>query len=254
MKRAFSIVLVTLLIISTSLLLVACGISGESDWDDAIEEFKTADVITLKIHDRNVNLNNLLDKPRVVTDAEISFDANKGLVRINIKTTASAVVDLDPTKTDHTLYYVLDGSNIICYDKNNNLKYSEPWDDPETLNFDSVEEAKTYLRNLYLRSTDKYEEEFPNFIELGYEGHGSIAAGHNTSSTENLFKTKFTLQFSDDVYSYTYTLKFSLAGKVSKFTYEHKSSQNQIDDTRKFTMTIKYSANITLPDDLPTAN
>ena len=249
MKKRISIVLVVLMLVLSAFALVACGI-GSSEWDEGIEAFKTADLITLKIHDRYVDLN--FDEPRVVTDLEISFDANKGIVYIHEQSSASHVVDLDPTKRKYEWYYVLDGSNVKVYQKSLIWYSNDDWHLELPITFDTEDEAKEYLRNLYLHPQFNDEEEFPSFLEIGYQGSGPISTGYSKSTKENLFKNKFTLNFSDDNYEYKYVLKFS-SSKPSKFTYEHKLLQYGITGTRKFSMTIKYSAKITLPNDLPTA-
>ena len=58
MKRLISIFLLTLLIISSMLLLVACGgIDNDEDFNKAKEAYATADAITLEINDNNKKIN-----------------------------------------------------------------------------------------------------------------------------------------------------------------------------------------------------
>lgn len=250
MKKKFSVILVAILLLTTTLALAACGI-GQSEWDEGIEAYKTADVITLKIHDRYVELN--FDEPRVVTDLEISFDANKGIVYIHEESTSSHVVDIDPSKRKYEWYYVLDGANVNLYKKSLRWYTNDEWHQVQPITFDTEAEARQYLRYLYLHPQFNDEEEFPSFLEIGYDGRGPLTTGRSKTFKENLFKNKFTLNFSDDEFEYEYVLKFT-NGKPSKFTYKHKLLQFGIAGTRKFSMTIKYSATVNLPDDLPSAS
>lgn len=251
MKRTISVLLVALLLALSAFALVACGgVSGTDDWNQGIDAYKNADAVTIKIHDKNLNREFIHNKERLVSDLEVAYDANKGIAVVTMKVTASDLVDLDPARSNSTTYYVLDGTNIIVNKKSNTY---ENWSDTRTLTFDSVEEAKTYMRDLYLHPCDIDEEEFPSFLELEYRGGNTTSTSNPRETKVNMFKNKYTQIFIDDESGTKFTYKLSFAnGKPSKFTYKMNEGVWHIV-IRDFSMSIKYSAKITLPDDLPKA-
>lgn len=252
MKRTISIILVATLLVACTFALAACG-GGvtQEDWYNGINAYATADVITIKIDDNDFDTSKKLDRQRMISDCEIAFDANKGIAIVKYKVTQRAIVDLDPIKSNTTNYYVLDGSCVTVYQKSN--EYGTWRDKPITKQFDSEDDAKTYLRNLYLHPTDIVEKEFPSFLELKYYNGNTTSTSNPRETKVDMFKTKFTQIHIDEEYKYTYELSFS-NGKPSKFVYKHKAvSTGTTIDSRTYSVTIKYSAKVDLPDDLPQA-
>lgn len=249
MKRTISVILVAMLLVACTFALAACG-GGvtQDDWYNGINAYATADVITLKIDDNDFDTGKKVDRQRMISDYEIAFDANKGIAIVKYKVTQRAIIDLDPIKSNSTEYYVLDGSSVTVYEKSNEYK---TWRDTHKIKFDSTYEAETYLRNLYLHPLDIVEKEFPSFLELKYY-NGNMTSTSNPRETKvDMFKTKFTQIHLDDEYKYTYELSFS-NGKPSKFVYKHKAvSTGSTIDSRTYSVTIKYSAKVDLPADLP---
>ena len=243
MKRTISLFLTVVLVIFCATLLVACGgIDNAEDFDNAIEAYQTADAITLKIEDNNKHVNFIHDKERLKSNVEIAFDAEKGVVAITMSYSRHNFWEVETGKGEYEMYYVLDGTNVTYYQKYLGM-YSQEWNTNKVYEFDTQEQAMAFLREKYVKSVDIDEEEFPTFTALNL----------NTSYTENLFRNKYTFKPTDSRFKYTYELNFS-NGKVTKFTYQHKAANSgNVDDTRKFSMTIKYSADVALPSDLPTA-
>ena len=235
MKRTISIILVVLLVATCAVLLVACGGISADKWAAAMEEYKTANAVTLKIEDNHKMVNQLANKERLISTVEVSFDAEKGMVRVSVDYTRRNFWESDIGNGAYEIYYVLDGSNVICYKRN--LK-TQQWAETQTVELNSIEAAEAYLREKYLKPTDPDENEFPIFTDLKFEDFKS-----------NLFG-KYEWKHSDSRFNYTYTLNFS-KGKPSKFSYQYKTSAGNVDDTRKFSMTVSYSASITLPNDMP---
>ena len=238
MKRILSIILVALLMATTALVLVACGgIDNAEDFDKAKDTYATADAITLKIDDNNKMMNNLVNKERLLSTVEIAFDAEKGAVFVNLEFSRRNFWESEIGVGAFETYYLLEGTNVIRYERNVRTKV---WAEPTVNEFDSKEEAEAYLREKYMKPTDGDGKEFPTFTALTLTEKYSA----------NLFRNKYTWKPNDNRFNYTYTLGFS-NGKISKFTYQHKSANSDVDDTRKFSMTVEYSANIVLPNDLP---
>ena len=236
MKRIISIILVVLLVATCAVLLVACGGIGSADeWAQAMDAYKNAATVTLKIEDNHKMMNQLANKERVISTAEIAFDSEKGVVRVSMDYVRRNFWESDVGSGAYEIYYVLDGANVISYKKN--LKTLQ-WDEPLTITLNGSEAAEAYLRERYLKPVDSDEGEFPTFTNLKFEDFKAKLFG------------KYERKYTDSRFNYTYTLNFS-NGKPSKFTYQHKTSNGSVDDSRKFSMTIEYSASITLPDDLP---
>ena len=241
MKKYFLIFLVTLLLGTSMLLLVSCGgIDSDEDFDKAKEAYATADAITLEINDNNKSINYVLNKERLKTKMKIAFDAKMGVVAITLDYSRRNLLEVETGDGKYERYYVLDGMNVIFYNKYVG-KYSQEWDTPTVIQFGTQEEAVAFLKEKYLNPVDIDNAEFPTFVKLNL----------NSSYTVNLFRNKYTFNRSDSRFSYIYTLYFA-NGQITKFTYQHKTaSTGNVDDSRKFSMSIKYSANITLPHDLP---
>lgn len=236
MKRTISIILVFFLVATTATLLVACGgIANAEAWNKAIEAYKTADAVTVKIEDNNKMVNQLANKERLISTVEVSFDAQKGMVHISVEYTRRNFWESEIGAGSYEIYYVLDGANVISYKKN--LK-TQQWE-TKTIELENSEASEAYLRERYLKPTDPDDRQFPILTELKYDDFkADLFGNYKWTPTDSRF-------------SYTYTLNFA-NGKPSKFTYQHKTaSKGNVDDTRKFSMTIKYSADITLPNDLP---
>ena len=114
--------------------------------------------------------------------------------------------------------------------------------------FDNVEAATAFLREQYLNPVnsesvaDDESDMYPTFTKFEYSDFYSTT----------LFG-KFKWEDSDGKFDYSYTLKFT-RGLPTNYTYECKGASGEIEDTRKFSMTISYSAKISLPDGLPNAD
>lgn len=242
MKKSISIFFVVLLIASCSLLLVACngGISCEEDWEDAISYYQACDAVTIKIEDNNLHMNSLHNKERLISNVEVSFDADKGIVFVNLNYSRRDFWEKEVGGSTYETYYVQDGTNVYCYSRRISEYTTENWE-VDTNYFNSKEEALLYLRNQYLHPTDFDGNEFPSILELNYVDFSKKMFG------------KFVRETSDNRFNYNYTAEFS-DGKITKYSYQHKAPIGNVDDARKFSMTIKYSAGISLPDDLPNAN
>ena len=246
MKRTFSIVLTVLLIATTAMLLVACGSGGiesQEDWDNAMQAFLTADAVTLKINDNRWTYKaGLIFESHVKYDITIAFDAEMGVVAITRIATDYNIVGVPSKGGTHEMYYVLDGTNVIFYRKYVS-EYSNDWKHRAALEFDTADEAAAYLRELYTNPTlhtSPYstDAEFPTFAELQYSNFTADFWG------------KFEYETTIERRVHTYELNFA-NGKPSKFGYDTKIP-GDIADTDTYSVSISYSAKITLPSDLPT--
>ena len=238
MKKIISIILVILLVASTAVLLTACGggIKSAEKWQEAMDAYKTVDTVTVTIEDDHKMVNQIANKERLLSTVEIAFDASKGMAYVNMDYTRRNFWESDVGVGSYEIYYVLDGTNVIAYKKN--LR-TQQWEAPQTIELSSSEVAQAYLRERYLKPTDTDGGEFPTFTELKFEDFkADLFGNYKWTPTDSRFK-------------YTYELIF-LSGKPSDFSYKHRAaSTGNVDDSRKFSMTVEYSASITIPTDLP---
>ena len=234
-KRIFAIMLTVLLVVTTTLLLVSCsGISSEEEWNKAIEAYQTADALTLTITDQVWIYKSIVFQDHIKEKSTVSFDAKNGVVTVIVTRSGNSLSGFHAT-TGHRYYYVLDGANVIEYYRYVS-EYSDEWKKRTTHEFDTVELASEYLRDLYLNYLNSEDLPFVPFTELNY--------GNFSSDTFGAFKYENTV----DGETYKYALSFS-SGKVSKYNYEFV--QDKDPSHRKTEMKIKYSAKVNLPDDLP---
>lgn len=233
-KRIIAVVLAVLLVI-TALLLVSCsGISNEKEWNEAMETYQTADFLTIKITDQVWIYKSIVFQNHVKEKSTINFDAKKGVVTIICDRGGNDLSGFY-SNTEHRYYYVLEGTNVIEYYRYVS-EYSNEWKKRQTHEFDSVELAMEYLRDLYLNYLDSEDLPFVPFTELNY-----INFSANTFGTYEYEKKV-------DGETYKYALKFS-SGKTSKYTYEYKHDKDP--SHRKTEINVRYSTRVTLPDDMP---
>ena len=241
MKKTLSVILVSLLLAVSAFALAACGggMSAE-DLAKAYEAYQTADAITLKIEDNDRHTNNIANGFRLLTTAEIAFDAEKGMVFVSMEYTRRNLIEGEIGKGAYELFYLLDGTKVTCY-KRNPRDYTPQWQLIKVEEFATQTEATTYLRIQYLNAQTVDEVLFPTFTKLTFD----------ETYTKSFLANKYTWKPADNRFKYTYELTFS-NGKVTEFTYQHKTATTgNVDDSRKFSMTVEYSASITLPNDLP---
>ena len=226
----------TILLTVTAFALTACGgIDNADKWQEAMDAYTTAQAVTIKIEDNNKMVNQIANKERLLSTVEVSFDAQKGIAYVNVDYTRRNFWEADIGVGSYEIYYVVDGTNVIAYRKN--LR-TQQWEQPQTVELAGSEQALAYLREMYLKPTDPDDRKFPIFTDLKFDNFKA-----------NLFG-KYEWKPTDSRFKYTYELNFA-SGKPSKFVYQHKTVGGNVDDTRKFSMTVEYTADITLPNDLP---
>ena len=239
MKRWVSTILVALVALSSLLLLTACngGIYSEEDWNNALEYFQNCDTVTIELDDNNLHMNYIRDKERVISNALICFNASKGFVFVSMEYSRRNFWGTQVGGATYETYYVQDGLNVYCYSRRVSGDTPEEWNVNEALSFDSEEAAEAYLRKQYLQPVDVDSNAFPSMLELNYNDFSPKMSG------------KFERKTSDNRFNYTYVLNFA-GGKVTKYAYQNKAPGGNVDDARKFSMTITYSASVSLPDEL----
>ena len=249
MKRKIFVILLALLLAISAFALAACGggINSDQDWYNALNEYKTADALTLTIND-DVRIGLL--KNHVKSNITITFDAKAGTASVITSSTQNDWSGVNWSYGwTHEYYYVLDGTNVIEYYRYV-TEYSDDWDHRTTRKFDTAELAMEYMRDQYLNPCNTDEVEFPSFLELKYYDGNMKSTGNPRETKVNNFKNKFTQIFVDDQneITRTYELSFS-SGKLSQ--YHFKYNAGVLSDKRKTTIKIKYWSSLTLPDNLP---
>ena len=243
MKKTLSVILLSLLLAVSAFALAACG-GGMSadDLANAYEAYTTAEKITLTIEDNDRHINFISDGYRLKSNVKISFDASKDAVFVSVDYFRFNLIEAQNGRGTYEMYYVLDGANVIQYKRNTGVG-SPNWELINVEKFSTQEQAMTCLRNKYLNAQNVDEYLFPTFTELTFD----------ETYTKSFLASKYTWKLQDNRFKYTYELNFK-DGKVTEFTYQHKTSNaGYVDDTRKFSMKIEYSADIPAPTGLPQA-
>lgn len=127
MKRTLSIILAALLIVSSTLLLVACGDGGvydEEGWNNAIQALEDSQATSIKIVEKEYQNALKVKKERTET---LTYNGKKGVLRWERKETAYNWLgghDYDHHDCD---YYVLDGSDLKYYRNFNSYNFDDGW-------------------------------------------------------------------------------------------------------------------------------
>ena len=249
MKKTFSVILVVFMLAVSTFALVACGGKVTADdWYNALNEYKTADALTLTIND-DVRIGLLQN--HVKSKITITFDAKAGTASVITSSTQNDWSGVNWSYGwTHEYYYVLDGTNVIEYYRYV-TEYSDDWDHRKTREFDTAELAIEYMRDLYLNPCNTEKVEFPSFLELKYYDSNMTSTSNPREVKVNTFKTKFTqiyIEENSDV-KRTFELSFSNS-KLSKYHFEYDGGG--LSEKRKTTIKISYSSSLKLPDNLPT--
>lgn len=251
MKRTISVVLLTLLLAMSTFALVACGGKVTADgWYNALNEYKTADALTLTIKDEVWNYQTSKFFEHIRYKTKITFDATAGTASV---VTSYGSNDITGVNWDwgwtSEYYYVLDGANVIEYYRYVS-EYSDDWQSRRTHEFDTTELAIEYMRDLYLNPCNTDKVEFPSFLELPYYGYNMTSTGNPREVKVNMFKTKFTQIYIEENSNITRTYELSFSNsKLSQYHFEYDTGA--LSDKRKTTIKISYSSSLTLPDNLP---
>ena len=240
MKKIISVILVAILLVVSAFALTACdsGVHSEEDWNKAMERLETCDTITVTIEDKQVDQNNLVNKRTYKRKMTITFDAQQGVAHVEYESKTLGAIGEDQGSGKSEEYYVADGSTMLIYRRRLTEYSDKVWSGGRfTYGLNSEEDVANRLRELYLRA--KYSTEI-DYIDLTTLRYGSFYEDKNTYvRTEKE-------EYNDISYMLTFTNGF-----LAKIKYEKVQNTSGPKDSRKYTIAIKYSANVTIPTELP---
>ena len=228
MKRTLTIILLALLIVSSTLLLVAChgGIKSEQDWNDAMDYLKNCDSLTISFNrekSKNARLNKMYD------NWTLAYDKTNGALYV---TQDCKTVDLFGNVKEHTYknhYVEVVDLEVKDYVKNGQGVLAAEWQVTSN-SYGSNEEALEQLRQVLLSYLDQF-----SLNNLNYADYNLKFGKFEKTEVVNNKNTVWKLTFS--------------VGKLTAASFETKHLKDSSDiDYEKIYITLSYSAEVTAPD------
>lgn len=241
MKRTISVILTVLLLVLSAFALVACdgGIKTEEDWNKALDYLANCDAVTITVEETIVEMNHLVDKDKVKHKLIVSFDAKQGAVYSKYDYTSYFAIGLVEHRTHGEDYFIADGNEIRHYSRKLG-EFGTDWEGQVWKRYENANEVTQEQRNRYLRAEYSSETKYMDLTDLKY-------------SSFYQDKNKFVRTEEEEYYGTTIELTFS-NGRLTKVSYERIQKSSGPKDSRKYTITIKYKANISVPNNLPKVN
>ena len=241
MKRTISVVLTVLLLVLSAFALVACdgGIKTEEDWNKALDYLANCDAVTITVEETIVEMNHLVDKDKVKHKLIVAFDAKQGVVYSKYYFTSYFAIGLVEDRASGEQYYIADG-NIMRHYSRKLGEFGTDWEGQVWKRYENADEVTQEQRKMYLRAEYSYETKYMDLTELNY-------------SSFYQEKNNFVRTEDEEYYGTTIELTFS-SGRLTKVSYERIQKSSGPKDSRKYTITIKYKANISVPTNLPKVN
>ena len=230
MKRTILIILVALLVILSTMTLVACrgNIKSEEEWNSAMDYLKNCETVTINYnHDKTTNA-------RTTKTHEIwtvQYDRTKGALYAEQNVKVYNLFDVMIEQTRQYQYVEVSNLELKNYTKkpidnrNTNWKLTSQ-------SYSNEDEAMQQLHQIYLSYITLLNLDNFNYNDFTYK-----FGKYEKSEVVNQKNTSWQLTFSD--------------GKMATAYYEtkHKRGSSDIDYT-KINITMQYSAEITIPTDL----
>ena len=234
MKRIVTVILVAILIVSSTLLLVACngGVKSEQDWNDAMDRLKNCESLTINFN-REESANARLNK--TYDNWTLAYDKTKGALYV---TQDYKTLDLFGNVKEQTYknhYVEVVDVEVKNYIKNGKGILPAEWETTSN-SYGSNDEAIEQLRQILLSYLDQFRLSNFNYADFNLK-----LGKYEKSEVVNNKNTTWKLTFSD--------------GKLSSASYETKHLKNSSDvDYEKINITLSYSAEVTPPSGLSEVN
>ena len=233
MKRTITIILMTFLIVSSTLVFVACsgGVKTEKQWNDAMDYMKNCDKLTIT-YEQNKSTNGRIYKTNHTW--AIDYDLTNGMLYAeeNIKT-----YNILGSLTDQSRqcqYVEVKGTELRNYTKNAVNNQSENWE-ANIKTYNSEEECFQQLQQVFWAYLKQLNLDNFNYNDFTLR-FGKYAKSEVINQKNNIWKVTFS------------------GGKLSEVNFETKHVKGSSDiDTNKINITLTYSASITAPDGLENA-
>ena len=248
MKRTFSAILVALLVVVCSLALVGCngGISSQKKWDQALDYLKNCDSLTITINEKWVTRNtDLIFRETTKTTKIIKYDGKQGILYYNYEMHKYNAVWTEKSGSHTESYYYVEGTSIHSYTRSISDYADFPWIAGDTTDYADAATALAALKEQWLTLTVSDNIEGLNYVDVNLN-----YADFNSKFLPGRFES----QPETDNYTITHQVTFS-GGKLNKLSYKKDAKDTSTaDDKTETTTKIKYTVDVTLPNDLPTVS
>lgn len=231
MKRTITLSLVALLIISSILLLAACGGSGmnEQEWNDAMDYIQNCDTITISFQqEKSANA-------RITKSYEthtVTYDKTNKMLYAAQEVKTYNIFDVLTEHTSKFQYVEIMGVEVRTYTKNTKSNTPASWN-ANFRSYNSEDAALEVLHQTLLSYLKMFSLDSFNYNDFTFK-----KGKYEKSAVVNDKNTLWQLTFSD--------------GKLSNASYETKHKKGSSDiDYSKISVTLTYSAVIEKPNDLP---
>ena len=230
MKRAFSIILLTLILVTTTVVFVACsgGVRNEKQWNDAMNYVKTCDTVTIS-YEQEKTTNGRIYK--IHDSKTLTIDVTKGLLYFSSISRTYNILGSMTEQSSQYQYVEVANTQLTNYTKNVVNNSPTNWEETSH-SYDSQDEAIQELRKIY----ESYIKQL-GLDDFNYSDFSLKFGKYEKREVVNQKNTLWQLTFSN--------------GKLDKahFKTSHKKDSSDIDHN-KLNITVQYSAEISAPDGL----
>ena len=233
MKRIFSIIVIALLIVASTLSLVACGggVRTEQQWNDAMDYMKNCDKLTIT-YEQNKSTNGRIYKTNHTW--AIGYDFTNGMfyAEENIKT--YNILGSLTDQSSQCQYVEVKGTELRNYTKNSVNNQSANWE-ANIKTYNSEEECFQQLQQVFWTYLKKLNLDNFNYNDFALK-FGIYTKSEVINQKNNIWKLTFS------------------GGKLTEVNFETKHVKGSSDiDTDKINITLTYNVSITAPDELESA-
>lgn len=231
MKRTVTVILIAILIVSSTLLLTACGGATEEEWNKAMDFLKNCEAVTISYgQEKTTNARTT----KTQENWTVQYDATNGMLYAEQNVRVYNLFGVMTEQTRQYRYVEVAGTEVKDYTKNRAVNHHDFW--KLTSNTcGSEEEALEKLKQVYLSYLTLLGLDGFNYADFTYK-----FGKYKKTDIVNQKETSWQLTFSD--------------GKFTKAYYETKHVKGSSDiDYTKLNVEMKYSAEVTEPSDLDTA-
>ena len=233
MKKLFALVLTVMLIVSSTLVFVACGggVRSEKDWNNAMDYMKNCDKLTIT-YEQNKSTNGRIYKTKHTWT--VNYDLTIGALYAEESVNTYNILGSLTDKSSQCQYVEVTGTELISYTKNSVNNQPANWQST-TKNYGSEEEALEQLKQTLLS--------YLKLLNLDNFNYGEFARKFGKYEKTEIINQK------NNIWKLTFS-----GGKLANVNFETKHVKGSSDiDTDKVNVNLTYSAEVSAPDGLKSA-
>ena len=231
MKKTISLISAIILIISCTLLLVACGGGGmsEQEWNEAMDYIKNCDTITIK-YSQEKSANARITK--TYETHTVTYDKTNKMLYAAQEVKTYNIFDVLIEHTNKYQYVEVADVELKNYTKNIQDNRPASWS-ANFRSYNSEDMAMEALNEVLLSYLKLFSLDSFNYTDFTFK-----KGKYEKSAVVNEKNTLWQLTFTD--------------GKLDNASFETKRKMGSSDiDYNKIAITLTYSAEIEKPNDLP---